>query len=113
MATIDGTRAVGASFDGTGWTYFAVRAMPDRHWAVLRTTTATPELELLAGLNSYAAARSRAAALARAGFAGHAAGDERRSHIPLLVPLCAMDESAGDTGGDPARIGAVIRARRG
>ena len=107
---------VAASFDGGGWACFAVRAMPDRHWVVLRnripTVEGDPRAELVMGLNTSSAARARAAELARAGFAHGARSDERRSHVPDPGPIPATAPPALDTSGDPERIGPVIVAAR-
>ncbi len=104
---------VAASFDGSRWDCFVVRLMPDRHWVVLhnRGSTIEPGLEtrvtqLLIGFNSYMAARAMAVALARAGFAHDACPDERRTHVPLPVPL--LLRLAQDVTGDPDRLGPVI-----
>jgi len=104
---------VAASFDGCRWDCFAVWPMPDRHWVVLhnRGSTIEPGLEtrvtrLLFGFDSYVAARAMAVALARAGFAHDACPDERRTHVPLPVPLPLR--LAQDVTGDPDRLGPVI-----
>lgn len=104
---------VAASFDGSRWDCFAVRPMPDHHWVVLRNrgSTIEPGLEtrltqLLIGFNSYAAARAVALALARAGFAHDGCPDERRTHVPLPVPL--PPRLAQDVTGDPDHLGPVI-----
>ena len=107
---------VAASFNGSGWDCFAVRAMPDRHWVVLRNriphVDADPRPELVTGLNTSSAARARAAELARAGFARGARSDERRSHVPDPGPMPAAAPPALDTSGDPERIGPVTFATR-
>jgi hypothetical protein len=104
---------VAASFDGSRWDCFAIRPMPDRHWVVLhnRGPTIEPGLEsrvteLLVGFNSYGAARAMAVALARVGFAFDACRDERRTHVPLPVPLALS--LADDLAKDPDRLGPVI-----
>jgi hypothetical protein len=106
-------RCVAASFDGSGWECFAVRVMPDRHWAVLRNRSRTIEsrlesgaTEFLVGLDSYDAARAWAITLARADFALMACQDQRRPHVPLPVALALP--RGGDRSGDPAWIGPVI-----
>jgi hypothetical protein len=105
------SRSVAASFDGTAWTCFSVHALPDRHWGVLRSTTSTPDLELLVGLNSYTDARSCAAAFGRDGFTGPADGGRRRPHHPVPVPFRDEVQISLDTGGDPARVGPIIATR--
>ena len=106
-------RCVAASFDGLRWECFAVRLMPDGHWAVLRNRgrTIEPRLEsgateLLIGLDSDRAARAWAITLARAGFANAACRDEWRPHVPLPVPLPIA--GVEDTSGDRAWIGPLI-----
>jgi hypothetical protein len=109
-------RCIAASFDGAAWDCYAVREMPDRHWAVLhnRGRTISPELrsgatELLCGLHSWTAARERASRLARDGFWQGTATDRRRPHVPRLAPLrVEADHSEGH--GDPQRVGPVVRA---
>jgi hypothetical protein len=110
---------VAASFDGTGWSCFAVRAMPDRHWAVLRNRTQAAVTDphssapgLVIGLNTYSAARTRAAELACASFAHAVRSDVRRRQIPEPVPLRFAPPAARDTGGDPARLGPIMAAAR-
>ena len=107
---------VAAGFDGSGWDCFAVLAMPDRHWVVLRNRIANveadPRSELVTGLNTSSAARARAIELARAGFAHGACTDERRSHVPDAGPMPTAAPPALDTSGDPTRIGPVIVAPR-
>ncbi|MGZ6639102.1 MAG: hypothetical protein ACXVII_40450, partial [Solirubrobacteraceae bacterium] len=98
------------------WDCFAVRAMPDRHWVVLRNRIPNVEAdsrpELVTGLNTSSGARARAAELARAGFAHGARGDERRSHVPDVGPMPPAAPLALDTSGDPDRIGPVIVVTR-
>jgi hypothetical protein len=107
---------VAAGFDGHGWDCYAVRAMPDRHWVVLRNripnAEADPRSELITGLNTSSAARTRAAELARAGFSHGAHSDQRRSNVPDAGPMPAAAPPALDTSGDPERIGPVIVASR-
>jgi hypothetical protein len=107
---------VAAGFDGRGWDCFAVRAMPDRHWVVLRhripNAEADPHAELVTGLNTSFAAHERAAELARAGFVQGARSDDRRWHVPDPSPMPTAAPPTQDTSGDPARIGPVIVATR-
>jgi hypothetical protein len=104
-----------ASFDGMEWDCYTVRLMPSGSWAVVHRRGAAigagerggPPLELVAGFPTRIGAWRCAARLAQSGFARGAASDRRRWHTPRLRPE-ALRSVAGDTAGDPARLGRVL-----
>jgi hypothetical protein len=110
--------SVSASFDGEEWDFFAIRLLPNRSWGVLHThmTTFDEELDpggtdLLAGMPTRARARLEAVHLAAAGFDRAAMSDRCLHRRPRPIPEHVVPP-AGDTTGDPARIGAVITAEQ-
>jgi hypothetical protein len=112
-------RCVAASFDGVAWDCYALRKMPDRHWAVLhnRGPTIAPRLrsgstELVVGLQTFAAAHDRARGLASEAFSRGSATDRRRPHVPRLVPL-RVEPDAQERRGAADRIGPPMRAVSG